>query len=97
MALSSEFKIQCKECHLGKKGLTRLGAYSYAMWQYSIQNDKECTECHQVEQAPSPSSVFKRLTDRGQQSKNQVNQVIFDLMKTLQFSEKLIQEFRTKR
>ena len=95
MALSSEFKIGCVDCHLGSKGLSQLGAVSYVMWRYSVDHQKECTECHQIPQkiksSSRPFSPFKELTQEGKKAKSSLIHLIRPYFAPLKFSPQLIQ------
>ena len=75
MALSAEHDVACKDCHLGKKALSRLGNIAKRMETISRQEKAECNDCH-VQKAK-----FKSLTTRG----NVYKQLYPDLL--LEFTE----------
>ena len=90
MAISKEFNTECKQCHVGSKGLSSFGALSSIMWEYSIDHQKECTDCHlpsKLDQLP-----FKNLTTEGQQTKKRMHQTFDVYLTKAQFSPQLHQK-----
>ena len=88
MALSGEFKVECQECHIGAKGLSKLGALSYVMWEYSVDQQTECSECHVKDSSKSP---FKGLNSKGKTIKTTMAKTFTPYLKRLNFSPELQQ------
>ena len=55
MAISHQHQVTCAACHQGHKGLTLVGSKSLLMWRYSVEQRKQCQDCHQ------PQVQFKKL------------------------------------
>ena len=72
MALSAEHAVACKDCHLGKKALSRLGTIAKRMETISHQEHAECNDCH-VQQ-----SKFKSLTTRGNEYKQRYPDLLLE-------------------
>lgn len=66
MAISSEQDLKCADCHIGKRGLTVLGAKSLIQWRYAADQGRECSDCHQ------DKGHFKRLNERGERSREEL-------------------------
>lgn len=62
MAISVEQDLSCKDCHIGQRALNTLGAKSLIQWRYTVNQNKDCTDCHEEK------GKFKRLTDEGKKS-----------------------------
>ena len=86
LAISNEFQIECKQCHIGKKGLSHLGAISYVMWKYSVDQQKECNDCHQVDQSQPP---FKALNTAGLKIKTNMIDTFGSYLSNLHFSPEI--------
>lgn len=63
MAITAEQGVKCVDCHLGRRGLTELGAKSLIQWRYAVKQDLDCRECH------LSGGRFKRLTTKGEASR----------------------------
>ena len=63
MAVSAEQSVKCSDCHVGKRGLTRMGAISLIQWRYAAEKKMDCSDCH------LPQQQFKSLNERGLRSK----------------------------
>ncbi len=59
MAMSAEHGVECKECHVGKKGLTELGETAQHMWRLVHEKKVFCDHCH------VPQKRFQELTPEG--------------------------------
>ena len=46
MAISAEHDVSCDRCHVGARGLTKLGARALLMWRYSVYESLDCLDCH---------------------------------------------------
>ena len=63
MAVSAEQNVACSDCHLGRRGLSELGAKSLIQWRFTVREGLDCRTCH------APGGKFKKLTERGEQSR----------------------------
>ena len=91
MAISVEQDLSCKDCHIGQRALNTLGAKSLIQWRYTVNQNKDCADCHEEK------GKFKRLTAEGKKSISTLihflqsqnakfevsNQVIDDFLKQL--------------
>jgi hypothetical protein len=50
MAISYENDVLCDDCHVGKLGLNEMGQKAKWMWDWSIELQKECKDCHESKQ-----------------------------------------------
>jgi hypothetical protein len=50
MAISHENDVLCDDCHVGKLGLNEMGQKAKGMWDWSIELQKECKDCHETKQ-----------------------------------------------
>lgn len=63
MAISAEQDVTCADCHIGRRGLTELGAKSLVQWRYAQEHHLDCRDCHK------PKGRFKTLTKRGEDAR----------------------------
>ncbi|MBV70236.1 MAG: hypothetical protein CMH52_02720 [Myxococcales bacterium] len=59
MALTVEHGVECKDCHAGKDGFTKMGQISKKMWQLVHKKKVFCDNCH------VPKTRFQTLTSEG--------------------------------
>ncbi|MEE2757119.1 MAG: hypothetical protein VYA30_10680 [Myxococcota bacterium] len=60
MAMTVEHGVECKDCHAGKDGFTKMGQTSEKMWQLVHKKKVFCEHCH------VPKNRFQKLTPEGQ-------------------------------
>ena len=59
MAMTVEHGVECKDCHAGKDGFTKMGQISQKMWQLVHKKKVFCENCH------VPQRQFQELTAEG--------------------------------
>jgi hypothetical protein len=84
MAISAEQGLSCADCHLGRRGLTELGAQSLIQWRYSHEKGLDCSDCHQ------PKGRFRSLTPRGLEASSRVMSELEERGRTLGVSPEVI-------
>ena len=70
MAISAEQNVTCADCHIGRRGLTALGAKSLIQWRYAQENGLDCRDCH------TPKGQFRTLTKQGQDARSHLSREI---------------------
>jgi nitrate/TMAO reductase-like tetraheme cytochrome c subunit len=70
MAISAEQDVTCADCHIGRRGLTVLGAKSLIQWRYAQENGLDCRDCH------TPNGQFRTLTKQGQDARSHLSQEV---------------------
>ena len=84
MAISAEHKVACEACHVGARGLTKLGARSLVMWRYTYEQGLDCADCH------PKGAQFKELTSRGEKSKERVEEALKRIAHSLKLPLELV-------
>lgn len=88
MAISAEHDVPCESCHVGARGLTRLGARALLMWRYSVQEGLDCADCHPYQ------AQFKSLTPMGTAQRLSTEQALLTLAKALELPVELARSQR---
>ena len=66
MAISAEQGVSCAECHIGRRGLTELGAKSLIQWRMAHEEGRDCRDCH------LPQGRFRKLNQRGERARSRL-------------------------
>lgn len=84
MAISAEHQVPCEHCHVGARGLTRLGGWALLMWRYSVEEGLDCADCHPYK------TQFKQLNAQGKQQKEKVKQALLKLCDRLNLPTEIL-------
>ena len=85
MAVSAEQNVACSDCHLGRRGLSELGAKSLIQWRFAVREGLDCQTCH------APGGKFKKLTERGEQSRQSLAKEVKLLGSSLGINQTVVQ------
>ena len=87
MAISGDYQIGCKECHIGQRGLSSIGTKSLLMWRYSVREGVTCTSCHPTQ------SKFTQLTTEGENARKSLGKAIASIGKEFGIESETLLQF----